>query len=73
MTKQIPGPRFNDFTRIILGYQYVPEKDGISLARAGLLRIAYEQAMARKTVEKKKVNKSICFYWGNYPNFHNFF
>ena len=19
------------------------------------------------------VAKSICFYWGNYPNFHNFF
>ena len=54
MTKQIPGPRFNDFTRIILGYQYVPEKDGISLARAGPLRIAYEQAMARKAVRREK-------------------
>ena len=26
--------------------------------------------ISEKATEK---DKSICFYWGNYPNFHNFF
>lgn len=53
MTKQIPGPGFSDFTRIILGYRYMPEKEGIPLARAGPLRVAYEQNMTLKAVKKK--------------------